>query len=115
MDEGPELVAPALVGQAGWRLVEDESDDLHVWVLGQRRVTHSQLDGGDAEGPDVSRGIMAKLLHDLRCHPTGRPANCVSLYTLFHVGRHSEVSQQNFALQVEQDVAGLYVAVDFVV
>jgi hypothetical protein len=108
-----ELLAE-LALEARRRVLGDVEEDLHGVHVRVGRLAEGQLDGGDAERPDVGLEVVAGLLDHLGSHPEGGADEGVALR--LHVGQlgsDAKVGQLNLAGLGEEDVGGLDVAVDF--
>lgn len=55
----------------------DEEEHPHGVQLGVGGLALGQLDGGDAERPDVRLAVVTRLLDDFRRHPEWRADKCV--------------------------------------
>lgn len=99
-----------LAGQRGRRLLRDHEGGLQRVQLRVRRCAGRQLDGGDADAPDVGLAVVLVLRQHLGRHPVGRADHRAALRVgARECGRHAEVGDLHVAAAVQQDVSGLYV------
>lgn len=121
------LLAPGrgslvVVGHEGEAVCDPHDQGLGGWEVGEGRAPVGELQGGDAEGPDVGLETVAVVgVDDLRGHPVGgageaahelggaEESDVVSRFV--EGGRDPEVGQLHGAVGVDEDVAGLDVPV----
>lgn len=109
------------LGELWRRIAGDLEKGAHRVDVGERRVALGQLDGRDADGPDVAprvvRLVQLLLAGDhLRRHPVrSADAGVAPGQRRRQVRAHAEVDQLHVALFGQQDVVTLDVAVHAVV
>lgn len=102
-------------GQGGRRVVDNRQYHLHRRQLAIGCVSLGELNGGDADGPDVSGVVVARLLHDLGSHPAGRPHEGLPLLTPLQRCRHPEVGYEHMTVHVQEYISRLDVPVDLLI
>jgi hypothetical protein len=112
--ELPEFRRPILVlRELGRRRVKNNEKHSHSRQLRIRSFSSRQLNGSDAQGPNVRLEVVAiTLLHHLRSHPAGRANKSLPFVTNLYVSTDSEIAQEDVSITVEQNVASLNVSMD---
>lgn len=98
--------------EARWSVLGDDKDGPGGLNVRQGRLAGEHLDEGDAEGPDVCLAVVRAPLDHLGGHPVGRADERVSPQIGQHLAGDAKVADLDAALGGDQDVGGLYVAVD---
>ena len=80
------LIPVIIFVESRWGAIHYLQNDFHCRKLLVGCFTVCDLNGCDTSGPNVCCEIVASLLHDLRCHPTGRTYKSFSLLAAFELG-----------------------------
>lgn len=100
------------IGESRSRILWYVEDGAHGMKMCQWRLTHGELDGSDAERPDVGATVIPGLLDDLWCHPEWGAHKCVPSGSLRGDLRgDAKVRQLADPGPINQDVGSLDVAV----
>ena len=68
-------IVPSQLGRVVFGNEEQDSHGVHLGVGG---LPLGQLDGRDAQGPDICLGIIQRLLDHFRGHPEGGSNKCIT-------------------------------------
>lgn len=119
LEVAAKLVAAAIVVVRAQRrrvLLQRQQQNLHGLEARVRRIALGQLQSRDTKRPDIGFVVVAThLLHNLGRHPARRAHERLSVLAsvaaFHHPARDAEICDHDMAFAVQQDVAGLDVAV----
>jgi len=94
-------------------LRDDQKQRLGGGQIHIRWLSFKHLANHDSKTPNIHLCAVIMSLNQLRCHPIGRPYNCVSSVLLLRqLCRKSKIGQFDFGVVPKENVVGLNVSVE---